>query len=300
MTMALNLQMRCDSLRPLSAGIRDVAGTSFKAQHAEAIAMSPGPVEWFEVHPENYMVEGGPRLAQLEALRRDFGLSLHGVGLSLGSGQGPNDEHLGRLRRLIDRFQPGLVSEHLAWSSYDGLYLADLLPPALTESLLEAVVNALDRTQTALGRQILIENPSWYLPRPNDWLAELEFLREMARRSGCGLLIDVNNIYVSAFNLKFNAAEYVDAIPGDLVGEIHLAGFSVDDNEGDPLLIDSHGAPVDDAVWSLYERLLCHIGPRPSLIEWDNDLPEWTVLRQEAMKANDKMGRIQALARRAS
>lgn len=283
-----------------SGDIAAVAGTSFKPQHAQDIDQEPGQVAWFEVHPENYMVAGGPRLAQLEALRNRFPVSLHGVGLSLGSGERPNEAHLGALRELVDRFEPGLVSEHLAWSSHEGIYLADLLPPALTETVLSGVVDAIDRTQEKLGRQILIENPSWYLPRPDVWLSELQFLSEMTQRSGCGLLVDVNNIFVSAHNLNFDAEIYVDAIPGAAVGEIHLAGYSIDRNNGESVLIDSHGAPVDEAVWALYARLINRIGPKPTLIEWDTDLPDWQVLRGEAEKANEKMGQSINLTRRAS
>ncbi len=276
------------------------SGTSFKPEHASGIDNDPGEVAWFEVHPENYMVAGGPRLAQLEALRAHFPLSLHGVGMSLGAGELPDQQHLQALGKLVDRFQPGLVSEHLAWSSHDGLYLADLLPSALTRSVLDGVVNAIDMTQQTLRRQILIENPSSYLPRPDSWLPEIQFLSEVAQRSGCDLLIDVNNVFVSAHNLGFDASDYIDAIPADAVGEIHLAGHSVDDNDGDPILIDSHGARVSDEVWTLYERLIRRIGPRPTLVEWDTDLPDWSVLREEAHLANKHILQATQAQRKAS
>lgn len=284
----------------LPAEIPPSAGTSFKPQHAVDIEQSAGEVAWFEVHPENYMVEGGPRLAQLEALRAEYPLSLHGVSMSLGAGELPDDHHLERLRKLVDHFQPGRVSEHLAWSSHDGLYLADLLPAALTTEVLEGVINAIDKTQTTLGREILIENPSSYLPRPDSWLSELQFLVEVAKRSGCGLLMDVNNVFVSAHNLGFDAADYIDAIPHDLVGEIHLAGHSIDRNDSDPILIDSHCSPVSDEVWALYQRLINRIGPQPTLIEWDTDIPQWAELRDQAHKANDYLRQAQPLEKRAS
>ena len=281
-------------------GIPRRVGTSFKSEHAPGIAEDAGPVSWFEVHPENYMVAGGPRLAQLEALRTDFPLSLHGVGLSLGAGEPPDADHLARLRTLIDRFEPGLVSEHLAWTNHDGLYFADLLPSALTGASLAGLVDAIDATQQALGRSILIENPSSYLPRPDSWLPEIQFLTELAERSGCGLLMDVNNVFVSAHNLGFDAAEYIDAVPGAAVGEIHLAGHSLDINDGDPILIDTHGAAVAEPVWNLYERLVNRIGPRPTLVEWDTDLPSWSTLRAEAGLASERLRRASAGLRVAS
>lgn len=281
-------------------GVPAIAGTSFKPEHAEGIDNDPGGVGWFEVHPENYMVAGGPRLAQLEALRAEYPLSLHGVGLSLGAGELPDEQHLAALRALIERFEPGLVSEHLAWSSHDGLYLADLLPSALTTGVLNTVADAIDKTQQTIGRQILIENPSSYLPRPDTWLPETQFLSELAQRSGCALLVDVNNIYISAVNLGFDARDYVDAIPAGNVGEIHLAGHDIDVNDGDPILIDTHGARVADDVWQLYRRLVRRIGPRPTLIEWDTDLPEWSVLREEAECANRCLRQAHRLERKAS
>ena len=280
--------------------IPTAAGTSFKPEHASGIAESPGVVAWFEVHPENYMVAGGPRLAQLEALRRDYPLSLHGVGLSLGGGEQPDPAHLARLRALVERFEPGLVSEHIAWSAHDGLYFADLLPSALTRAVLDGIVDAIDATQEALGRRILVENPSSYLPRPQNWLPEVECLAEIAARSGCGLLLDVNNVFVSAHNLGFDAADYIDAVPGRAVGEIHLAGHSLDPNDGDPILIDSHGAAVAAEVWVLYERLLRRIGPRPTLVEWDTDLPEWASLRDEAELVAARLERAATGLREAS
>jgi uncharacterized protein len=273
-------------MRSHDAVMPALAGVGYKPQHAQAIADDPGAVGWFEVHAENYMVSGGPRPAQLEALRARYPLSLHGVGLSLGSGEMPDRDHLQALRTLVDRFEPALVSEHLAWSSHDGLYLADLLPVAFTDATLNGVVAAIGAIEEALGRRILIENPASYLPRPEGWLAEVDFIGEAARRSGCGLLVDVNNVHVSGFNLGFDAAGYLDALPADGIGEIHLAGHAMDANDGDPVLIDDHGAAVDDAVWTLYERLVARTGPRPTLIDWDNHVPEWPVLREQARLAN--------------
>ena len=293
-------EIGCCGFQSLPGDIPATAGTSFKPQHAEEISDDPGQVEWFEIHPENYMVDGGPRLAQLQALRNEFSLSMHGVGLSLGAGEPPNDDHLKALQTLIERFEPGLVSEHLAWSTHEGIYLADLLPPALTKPVLAGVIDAIDKTQETLGRQILIENPSWYLPRPDSWLTEVQFINEMAQCSGCALLIDVNNVYVSAHNLGFDAGAYIDALTGATIAEIHLAGHSVDFMDGESILIDTHGAHVADPVWDLYARLIRRVGPKPTLIEWDTNLPDWSVLREEARKANEKMSQSRLVTRRAS
>lgn len=262
------------------------AGVGFKAQHLPAILDDPGRVGWFEVHAENYMVDGGPRLRQLEILRESYPLSLHGVGLSLGGAEPLDRDHLAALRRLVDRFDPALVSEHVAWSVHDGNYFADLLPVPMNKASLDRLVAAVSQVQDVLGRAILIENPSSYLDLPESNLVEIDLLTEVARRSGCGLLIDVNNIFVSAQNLKSDAAAYIDAVPADLVGEIHLAGHETTQTSDGPVLIDSHSRQVDDAVWGLYRRLLDRIGPRPTLIEWDNDLPDWPVLAGEAALAD--------------
>ncbi|MEM7561464.1 MAG: DUF692 domain-containing protein [Pseudomonadota bacterium] len=292
--MSTSDEFRCNGEIP------NVAGTSFKPEHIDGIVEDSGSVGWFEVHPENYMVAGGPRLAQLEALRNQYSISLHGVGLSLGAGERPNRDHLQRLKELVLRYQPGLVSEHLAWVSHDGLYFADLLPTALTKEVLDGVVDAIDETQQFLGRSILIENPSSYLPRPDSWLSEIQFLDEVSQRSGCGLLMDVNNVYISATNIGFDAGAYIDAVPAAVVGEIHLAGHSVDTNPDDPILIDTHGARVADPVWQLYDRLVQRIGARPTLIEWDTDLPEWSELRHEAELANQRLRSLPVELRRVS
>ncbi len=268
------------------------AGASFKGEHAEAVFGDGPDIGWFEVHPENYMVAGGPRLAMLEALREAWPLSLHGVGLSLGGAERLDRDHLAALRALADRFEPGLVSEHIAWSAHGGVWFADLLPPSLSAAGLDRLCDNVDEMQEALGRPVLIENPASYLVLPDGEMDELSFVVEAARRTGCGLLVDVNNIHVSAVNTGLDADTYVDAIPGALVGEIHLAGFTVDDAGGDRLLIDSHGAAVDGAVWRLYDRLIGRIGARPTLVEWDKDIPGWDVLFAEAKKAEFALSRL--------
>lgn len=261
-------------------------GVGFKSRHADAILHTTHAVRWFEVHAENYMVRGGPRLHELEQLRARYPISLHGVGLSLGGGPAPDRAHLAALRTLIERFEPGLVSEHVAWSGHGGRYLADLLPVPLTEDALASLIAAISHTQDVLGRRILIENPSTYFALPHNVIPEVEFIIAAARASGCGLLVDVNNIVVSAHNLGFDAAAYLDAIPGDLIEEIHIAGHEHERRDGDWVLIDTHGAPVAGTTWDLYARLVARIGPRPTLLERDNDIPPWSELEAEAGAAD--------------
>ncbi|TDV23308.1 hypothetical protein C7405_1323 [Paraburkholderia caballeronis] len=233
---------------------------------------------WFEVHPENYMVEGGPRLAWLDAIRAHFPLSLHGVSLSLAADSAPDPAQLARLKALADRVEPALVSEHLAWSAWRGQYHPDLLPFPRTHAALARVAENVQRTQHALGRRIAIENPSHYLRMDgHDW-GETDFLVELTRRTGCGLLLDVNNVYVGAHNVGFDAHAYVDAIPADAIVEIHLAGHSVDANTEPPLLVDTHDAAIAGGVWALYRRVIARIGARPTLIERDDNLPAFDVL----------------------
>ncbi|WP_033070035.1 DUF692 domain-containing protein [Thalassospira australica] len=267
----------------------ETAGVGFKAEHAQDVFGGEPSVGWFEVHPENYMVAGGPRLAMLEELCGRYPVSMHGVGLSLGGGEKLSERHLADLKRLVDRFNPAMVSEHIAWSSHEGLYMADLLPTPMTETSLDQLVGAIDQLQDYIGRRILIENPTSYLGLPQNSIPELEFITEAARRSGCGLLIDVNNVYISAHNLGFDANRFMDAVPGDLVGEIHLAGHEQDANPDDDVLIDTHSRPVADPVWALFDRLIARIGPRPTLIEWDNDVPSWDVLAREAARADQHL-----------
>jgi len=263
------------------------AGLSFKPVHYEQAMACPAAGLWFEVHAENYMVEGGPRLAMLETLRGQFPLSLHGVGLSLAGIDEPDRDHLGRFKRLVDRFEPFLVSEHLAWSRYDGTSFPDLLPFPRTSEALDVITRNIDITQSALGRQILIENPSLYMQLEGHEWAESLFLAELVKRTGCGLLIDVNNVFVSATNLGFNPLSYLDALPRGVIGEIHLAGHSPDPLLGRSLLIDSHDAPICDEVWQLYGWLLARCGTNrpPTLIERDDHIPEFDVLLAERDKA---------------
>tara|TARA_R100001198_G_C5219069_1_gene201887 strand:+ start:524 stop:1450 length:927 start_codon:yes stop_codon:yes gene_type:complete len=268
------------------------AGVGFKGEHADDVIGQPKQVGWFEIHPENYMVAGGPRLAVLEALRAEYPVSMHGVGLSLGGGERLDPHHLADLKRLVDRFEPVMLSEHIAWSSHDGLYMADLLPTPMTQKSLDQLLEAIDEVQAATGRKILIENPTSYMALPQNSIPEIDFITEAARRSGCGLLIDVNNIYISACNLDFDASDYVDAIPGDLIGEIHLAGHEADANADEKVLIDTHSRPVADPVWALFDRLIARIGARPTLIEWDNDVPDWVTLRAEAAIADGHLAKF--------
>ena len=277
---------------PLSSQIPPRAGVGFKGEHAETVCRDRPDIGWFEVHPENYMVAGGPRLAVLEELRGDYPLSLHGVGLSLGGAERLDPDHLKAFRGLVDRFEPGLVSEHIAWSAHGGVCFADLLPPSLSRAGLDRLCDNIDETQEALGRPILIENPASYLVLPDPGLDEVAFMVEAARRTGCGLLVDVNNVHVSAENIGVDAQAYIDAVPADLIGEIHLAGFTIDEAAGEFLLIDSHGAAVDAAVWQLYDRLIGRIGRRPTLVEWDKDIPAWDVLWAEAAEADTRMARL--------
>jgi len=261
------------------------AGIGFKPQHFDDAVRSAPADLWLEVHPENYMVDGGPRLAMLDALADRFPLSLHGVSLSLAAAALPDAVQLQRLRRLIDRVQPALVSEHLAWSSWAGRYVPDLLPFPRTHEALEHVVRNVMHTQERLGRQISLENPSHYLVLDgHDW-SETDFLAELVRRSGCGLLLDINNVYVSAHNLDSDPLAYLDAFPLHAVTEIHLAGHAVDETDT-TLLIDSHDAPIADPVWSLYRHVLSRGGARPTLIERDGEVPAFPILLAEGQRAN--------------
>jgi uncharacterized protein len=261
------------------------AGLGLKPSHFEEARAAPADGLWFEVHPENYMVAGGPRLSWLEAIRARHPLSLHGVALSLAADRAPDEAHLARFAGLVRRFEPVLVSEHLAWSSQPGAYFPDLLPFPRTSEALARVVANVGRAQDALGRRLAIENPSHYLALEGHAWDEIDFLSELARRSGCGLLLDVNNVYVSARNLGASAEAYVDAFPGELVLEVHLAGHSADPALGQALLVDSHDAPVAPEVWALYERLIARIGPRPTLIERDDKVPAFAELMAERARA---------------
>lgn len=279
---------------------RPTAGVGLKPQHyAEAEACPAVGAQqglWFEVHPENYMVEGGPRMSWLERIRSRHPLSLHGVGLSLAGDERPDRSHLARFRALIDRYEPFIVSEHLAWSRRGNIYHPDLLPVPRSREVLALVCDHIDEAQIALGRPLLIENPSAYLPLAGHEWDEVEFLVEIARRTGCGLLVDVNNVHVSAANMGFSAENWIDRIPADLVGEIHLAGHRPDAALGEALLIDSHDAPVADTVWRLHERLVARIGARPTLIERDGDVPEFSELLTEQARAADVLSGLEMAA----
>lgn len=261
------------------------AGVGFKPEHFDEAVAAPADGLWFEVHAENYMVDGGPRLAMLETLRSARPLSLHGVGLSLASVEEPDRDHLKKLRTLVDRFDPLLVSEHLAWSRTSEICFPDLLPFPRTTELLDLIVRNVDITQEALRRSILIENPSLYMHLEGHEWSETDFLSEIARRTGCTLLIDVNNIHVSASNLGFDARTYIDSLPPLAVTEIHLAGHSVDPELGPSLLIDSHDQPISDPVWDLYAHTIRRIGSRPTLIERDGNIPPFEELMAERAHA---------------
>jgi len=263
------------------------AGVGLKPEHYRAILDSAPDIGWFEIHAENYMGEGGPPHHYLGALRELYPLSLHGVGLSIGGSGALDAEHLLRLKALIGRYQPSLFSEHLAWSSHDSVYLNDLLPLPYTEETLARVCDHIAEVQDTLGKQMLLENPSTYVAFAETEMSEVEFLREVVRRTGCGLLLDVNNVFVQATNHGFDAAAFIDAFPVEHVGEIHLGGHAADaDDDGSVLLIDDHGREVADPVWTLYARALARSGPKPTLIEWDNDVPGWEVLFAEAKRAD--------------
>ncbi|WP_010139909.1 MNIO family bufferin maturase [Oceanicola sp. S124] len=270
-------------------------GVGFKARHYGAILEDAGPVGWLEIHAENYMGDGGRPIAMLRRLAERFPVSVHGVGLSIG-GEGALDRaHLARLRDLCDWLQPASFSEHLAWSTHDSAYFNDLLPLPYTSATLDRVVSHVGQVQDALGRQMLLENPSSYLSFDESEMTETAFLREVARRSGCGLLLDVNNVFVSAVNLGLDPRAYVQDFPLETVGEIHLGGHDEDeDDAGRPLLIDSHGREVADPVWALLDEVLTLSGPKPLLIEWDNDLPDWPVLAAEAARAGAALQRAAA------
>jgi uncharacterized protein (UPF0276 family) len=242
-------------------------------------------VGWLEVHAENYMA-GGAAVRTLERIRRDYPLSIHGVGLSLGSADGLDAAHLERLAALVERLEPNLVSEHLSWSVTGGVYLNHLLPLPYTAETLALVARHVERAQDRLGRRMLIENPSSYLRFHDSPIPEVEFLNALTRRTGCGLLCDVNNVYVSCENLGGDAAAYLDAIEPGAVAEIHLAGHAVNDADGQAILIDDHGSRVTEAVWRLYARALARFGPVATLVEWDTDVPELAVLIEEAAKAD--------------
>ena len=281
-----------------SGAIPPVAGIGLRQPHYGAARDEPPPVGWLEVHSENYLGGGAP-LRILESFRRDYPLSLHGVGLSLGTA-GPLDRaHLGRIAALARHIEPGLISEHLSWSIAGGVYFNDLLPLPYTEEALAVVARHVAETQDALGRPILVENPSTYLEFAHSTIGEVEFLAELVRRTGCGLLLDVNNVFVSAGNHGHDAAAYIAAVPSAAVAEIHLAGHSTRDIDGTPLWIDDHGSAVAEPVWRLYDAALARLGAVPTLIEWDSAIPDLPVLVDEAIKAGHRLAAARGDARAA-
>jgi uncharacterized protein len=272
------------------------AGVGLRPVHYREILEHSPEIGWFEVHPENYMGAGGPPHRYLEAIREDYPLSLHGVGLSIGGAHPLDRAHLARLAALVRRYQPALFSEHLAWSTHTDGCLNDLLPLPYTEATLEHVAHHVAQAQDVLGRRILIENPATYLRFAETSLAETQFLEELACRTGCGLLLDVNNVYVSATNHGFDPGAYIDRLPMRFVEEIHVAGHvQREDDRGQPLLIDSHDTTVADPVWRLLEQALQSTGPRPVLVEWDSSIPAWDELMQEALRAEQFLHRAQAV-----
>jgi uncharacterized protein (UPF0276 family) len=262
------------------------AGIGYKPQHFTSLLRDPGAVTWLEIHAENYMGDGGRPIAQLRALAQHFPISVHGVGLSIGGEASPDRDHLARLRTLIDWLEPASFSEHLAWSSHGTEFLNDLLPLPYNDATLERVARHINQVQDALNRPMLLENPSTYLAFSETDMSETDFLRALSRRTGCGLLLDINNVFVSATNQQTDPCAYLRDYPLEAVGEIHLGGHAQDtDADGAPLLIDSHNAAVVDPVWQLYAETIATTGPLATLIEWDNDVPAFDVLRAEATRA---------------
>jgi hypothetical protein len=266
--------------------VRITAGLGFKLQHFDEALIARADGLWFEVHTENYLVDGGPRLGTLMALCERHAVSLHGVGLSIVSAEPPNPQYLRRLKMLAARISPALISDHLAWQKWNGRHHSDFFPFPRTREALGVAINNLSRIQDSLGRRILIENPSVYVEVPGHEMSETDFLNELAVLSGCGLLVDVNNVFVSASNLGFSAECYIDALPAAVIGEIHLAGHSQDGDPDSALAIDSHSASVSEPVWRLYQRLVGRIGARPTLIERDADIPAFADLMAERGRAH--------------
>ncbi|MEP2029148.1 MAG: DUF692 domain-containing protein [Paracoccaceae bacterium] len=269
-------------------------GVGFKQRHFDDILTEPGPVEWIEIHAENYMGDGGRPIAQIRRLSEEFSVSVHGVGLSIGGKADLDPEHLARLNHLLDWLKPASFSEHLAWSTHDGHFLNDLLPLPYTDETLACVATHIDQVQDIIGCRMLLENPSSYMAFDASTWSETDFLRELAQRTGCGLLLDINNIFVSATNLGSDPHSYIDDFPLEQVGEIHLGGHHKDaDDTGMPLLIDSHSTAVSDPVWELLNYTLNRSGTRPVLIEWDSDIPTWSVLCAQAERAAAALKHVQ-------
>ena len=274
--------------------VQNHTGIGLKAQHYREILSTRPAVGWFEVHTENYMGAGGAPHHYLSAIRENYPISLHGVSLSLGGTDPLDKDHLARTKSVVDRYEPALVSEHLAWTRLDGTHFSDLLPVPRTYEALETTANHIDEIQNFLGREILIENPSTYLEFAQNGMSEPEFLIALTQKSGCRLLVDVNNVYVSAKNNGFDASAWLSEIPAHLVGEIHLAGHTVERIGRDEIYIDDHGSDVSSIVWALYETFIERIGLRPTLIEWDNNVPTLSAWMIEASRAQSILSRERA------
>ena len=272
-----------------------VAGIGLRSPHLAEIERDRPATAFLEIHAENYL-GGSPVLAAVERLRADYTLSVHAVGLSLGSVDGLDEIHLQRVVNLVKRLQPAYVSDHLSWSVAGGRYFNDLLPLPYTEEALDTLVRNVGRLQEALGRQVSVENPSCYLGFAHSTMSEPEFLSELARRSGCGLLLDLNNIHVTAHNLRLDPAAWLAGLPGMAITQYHLAGHAVNDADGQPILIDDHGSRVTKQVWDLFGQALDCFGPRPTLMEWDTDIPALAVLLDEATRADRAIGARHARA----
>lgn len=282
-TLKIPVSPRCGAL---AATLPARAGVGLKPEHFKKIIETWPDLGFFEIHAENYMVDGGPFHHYLTRIREHYPLSIHGVGLSIGGETSLNQAHLEKLALLINRYEPVSFSEHLSWASYGEVFLNDLLPLPYTEQALQRVCDHIDQVQAHLKRRMLLENPATYIEFVASSMAETDFIKEVLRRTGCGLLLDVNNVYVSSTNHHRDPHDYIRALPSDSVGEIHLAGFArEEDANGDPLLIDSHGSPVAQAVWELYAFALEHVGPIATLIERDNDIPSFDVLFMESLQA---------------
>lgn len=273
-------------------------GVCLKHQHYDHILAARPDVGWFEVHAENYLAEGGKPLQVLAWVREHYALSIHGVGLSIGSHAGLDTTHLDRIAALVERFQPQSFSEHLAWSTHDNRFYSDLLPVPYNRETEDTICAHIDQVQEALKRPMLLENPSNYLSLDTSTLSESELLSNIVTRTGCGLLLDVNNVYISAQNMGYSAEDYILSLPANAVGEVHLAGHAVDNSDpDDPLLIDSHDRAVCNAVWDLYEFTLNHFGPVPTLIEWDSDVPSWTTLLADMHQAEQLLHQTESRRR---
>ena len=268
-------------------------GVGFKSVHFSDLLENPGCVVWLEIHAENYMGSGGRPIAQLKKLREEFPISCHGVGLSIGGDQPLDNDHLNRLKYLVSWLEPSVFSEHLAWSTHEGHYFNDLLPLPYTKKTLETVSNHIHKVQEILQRPMLLENPSNYLEFEESEFSEIDFIREITNTTGCGLLLDINNVYVSSTNRNWDPFGYIDEFPLDKVHEVHLGGHEPEiDEDGNLILVDNHASEVVDPVWEVYKYLIQKTGPLPTLIEWDNNVPEWQILSAEATRANKILERV--------